>query len=64
MGMEWQLQQAKAKFSELVQKAIGEGPQTVTRHGKPTVRPHEQTADRPQGLDPERKQDRPRQTDL
>jgi prevent-host-death family protein len=35
--MEWQLQQAKAKFSELVQKAIDEGPQTVTRHGKPTV---------------------------
>ena len=30
MGMEWQLQQAKAKFSELVQEAIGEGPQTVT----------------------------------
>jgi antitoxin Phd len=37
MSMEWQLQQAKAKFSELVQKAIDEGPQTVTRHGKPTV---------------------------
>ena len=35
--MEWQLQQAKAKFSKLVQKAIDEGPQTVTRHGKPTV---------------------------
>lgn len=32
--MEWQLQTAKAKFSELVQKAIDEGPQTVTRHGK------------------------------
>jgi antitoxin Phd len=37
MAMEWQLQQAKAKFSKLVQKAIDEGPQTVTRHGKPTV---------------------------
>ena len=35
--MEWQLQQAKAKFSELVQKAVDEGPQTVTRHGKRTV---------------------------
>jgi prevent-host-death family protein len=35
--MEWQLQQAKAKFSEVVQKAMDEGPQTVTRHGKPTV---------------------------
>jgi prevent-host-death family protein len=35
--MAWQLQEAKAKFSELVQKAIDEGPQTVTRHGKDTV---------------------------
>lgn len=35
--MEWQLQEAKARFSELVQKAIEEGPQTVTRRGKPCV---------------------------
>ena len=35
--MEWQLQTAKAKFSELVQKAIDKGPQTVTRRGKPAV---------------------------
>jgi prevent-host-death family protein len=35
--MEWQLQDAKARFSELVQKAIDEGPQTVSRRGKPTV---------------------------
>ena len=35
--MHWQLQEAKAKFSELVQKAIDEGPQTVTRHGKDAV---------------------------
>ena len=35
--MEWQLQEAKAKFSELVQKAIDEGPQTVTRRGEPAV---------------------------
>jgi antitoxin Phd len=35
--MEWQLQDAKAKFSELVQKAIDDGPQTVTRRGKPAV---------------------------
>jgi antitoxin Phd len=33
----WQLQEAKAKFSELVQKAIDEGPQTVTRHGRDVV---------------------------
>ena len=35
--MAWQLQDAKAKFSELVQKALDEGPQTATRHGKETV---------------------------
>ena len=35
--MRWKLQDAKARFSELVQKAIEEGPQTVTRHGKQTV---------------------------
>ena len=35
--MPWQLQDAKARFSELVQKAIEEGPQTVTRHGKEMI---------------------------
>lgn len=35
--MSWQLQQAKAKFSDLVQRAIDEGPQTVTRRGRPAV---------------------------
>jgi antitoxin Phd len=35
--MAWQLQDAKARFSELVRKAIKEGPQTVTRHGKDAV---------------------------
>jgi antitoxin Phd len=35
--MAWQIQQAKARFSELVQKAIDEGPQTVTRRGKDVV---------------------------
>jgi prevent-host-death family protein len=34
MTMQWQIQEAKAKFSELVQKAIDEGPQTITRRGK------------------------------
>jgi prevent-host-death family protein len=33
----WPLQEAKAKFSELVRKAQTEGPQTVTVHGEPTV---------------------------
>ncbi|MBB3932951.1 prevent-host-death family protein [Kaistia hirudinis] len=32
---DWQVQEAKAKFSELVERAIHEGPQTITRHGKP-----------------------------
>jgi prevent-host-death family protein len=35
--MVWQLQEAKAKFSELVQKTLDEGPQTVTRRGKDVV---------------------------
>ena len=35
--MDWQLHEAKARFSELVQKAIDEGPQTVSRRGKPSV---------------------------
>lgn len=33
----WQLQEAKAKFSEVVQAALNEGPQTVTRRGEEAV---------------------------
>ena len=33
----WQLQEAKARFSELVQKTIDEGPQTITRRGKESI---------------------------
>lgn len=33
----WPLQEAKAKFSELVRRVRAEGPQTVTVHGKPIV---------------------------
>ena len=33
----WQLQDAKNRFSEVVERAMKEGPQTVTRHGKPAV---------------------------
>jgi prevent-host-death family protein len=33
----WQLQQAKARFSELFRRARAEGPQRVTRHGKEAV---------------------------
>jgi prevent-host-death family protein len=35
--MHWKLQDAKARFSELVQRALDEGPQTVSRHGKDVV---------------------------
>lgn len=35
--MEWQVQQAKARFSELLERTLNEGPQTVTRHGKPVA---------------------------
>jgi prevent-host-death family protein len=32
--MRWQIQQAKARFSEMVERTRTEGPQTVTRHGR------------------------------
>ena len=32
--MTWQVQEAKAKFSEVLAKVLAEGPQTITRHGK------------------------------
>jgi len=37
MGHIWQLQEAKNKFSKLVEKAQHEGPQFVTKHGKEAV---------------------------
>lgn len=33
----WQLQDAKNRFSEIVKKAVQNGPQMVTRHGTDTV---------------------------
>ncbi len=33
----WQLQEAKNRFSEVVNRALSEGPQTVTRHGEEVV---------------------------
>ena len=35
--MAWQLQEAKQRFSELVRRALSEGPQVVTRHGEDVV---------------------------
>ncbi|WP_428249161.1 type II toxin-antitoxin system Phd/YefM family antitoxin [Ferrovibrio sp.] len=29
----WQVQEAKSRFSELVERVQSEGPQTITRHG-------------------------------
>jgi prevent-host-death family protein len=36
-GESWPLTDAKARFSELFEKALSEGPQRVTRHGKRAV---------------------------
>jgi antitoxin Phd len=33
----WQMQQAKARFSELITKVETEGPQEITKRGKPVV---------------------------
>ena len=33
----WSVAEAKARFSEVLEKAQAEGPQKITRHGKDTV---------------------------
>lgn len=33
----WQLQEAKSRFSEVVELAMKKGAQAVTKHGKPAV---------------------------
>ena len=35
--MTWQLQEAKQRFSELVRRALAEGPQVVTRRGDEVI---------------------------
>lgn len=37
MSTAWQLQDAKNRFSRVVEEAMREGPQTVTRRGEPVV---------------------------
>jgi len=37
MQKRWQLQEAKNRFSEVVESALNDGPQTVTRRGKDAV---------------------------
>ncbi len=34
---QWQLQEAKARFSELIRLARREGPQEITLHGEPAA---------------------------
>ena len=35
--MAWQVQTAKQRLSELIERAVNEGPQTITKHGRETV---------------------------
>jgi prevent-host-death family protein len=35
--MTWQVQTAKQRLSELIERAVNEGPQTITKHGRETV---------------------------
>jgi antitoxin Phd len=35
--MPWQVQEAKQRFSELVERARSDGPQVVTKHGRPVA---------------------------
>lgn len=37
MPRTWQLQDAKNRLSQLVDDALAEGPQVITRHGKETA---------------------------
>jgi len=37
MKSTWQLQEAKSRFSELVELAARDGAQTITRHGRPVA---------------------------
>jgi prevent-host-death family protein len=37
MGNTWQVREAKSRFSELIERAEKEGPQTITKHGKPSA---------------------------
>lgn len=37
MGDVWQLQEAKNRLSEVIQRTVQKGPQTITVRGKPMV---------------------------
>ena len=36
-GGRWTVAEAKAKFSEVIERAQANGPQTITRHGRSTA---------------------------
>jgi prevent-host-death family protein len=51
---DWQLQEAKANLSQVVNRALEDGPQRITRHGRPAAvllseRDFEQLAARKRG---------------
>jgi prevent-host-death family protein len=37
MNAIWQIQDAKNKLSEVIQRALTQGPQVITKHGEKTV---------------------------
>ena len=37
ISMKWKTQEAKARFEAMLERTLKEGPQTVTRHGKPVA---------------------------
>lgn len=38
MSTTWQVQEAKNRFSEMLERARSEGPQVITRHGRAVAR--------------------------
>lgn len=38
MAAVWQVQEAKNRFSELIEQALKNGPQVITRHGRAVAR--------------------------
>ncbi|MDO4724748.1 MAG: type II toxin-antitoxin system Phd/YefM family antitoxin [Comamonadaceae bacterium] len=38
MSTTWPVQEAQSRFGEVIERALREGPQTVTQRGKPVVR--------------------------
>lgn len=38
MNAVWQVQEAKNRFSEMIEQALAKGPQVITRHGRPVAR--------------------------